>query len=134
MRPSPTHRAGTAAVVGFALAIVGCGSSATAPSKHHGVLWVSWTIAGQSPSEAGCAEIDDLVITVENTPTVGVEIAPVGCDLGASWERDDVQEGSDVLVVDALDSTGRAAFEGVAMVGVTDARPATPTTVNLQKL
>lgn len=135
MRPSRTHRASRTAVVGFALAICGCGSSATAPtSKYHGVLWLSWTIAGQSASEAACAEIDHLVITVESTPTVGVEIAPVGCSLGVSWERNDVPEGSDAVVVDALDSTGRAAFESVAMVGVTDARPPTPTTVDLQPL
>ena len=128
-----TNSARAAALVGFALAMLGCGASTT-PSPYHGVLWLSWTIAGQPPSETSCAGIDHLMITVESTPSSGVKIAPILCTTGASWERDDVPEGSDTIVIDAVDATDRAALERVSMVGVTDARPATPTVIDLQPL
>lgn len=75
----------------FSLLLMGCGSSPPAPFK--GVLWLSWTIQGQSVSDAVCADIDHIVITVESTPSVGVEIEPVACNHGVGWERDDVPEG-----------------------------------------
>jgi len=120
-------------VIAFALLLMGCGSSAPA-ATFHGVLWLSWTLDGQPASDATCAGIDHLVITVESTPTVGVKIAPVVCTDGASWERDDVPDGSDTVVIDAVDATDRAALERVSMVGVTKARPAAPTAIDLQPL
>lgn len=126
-------RTSRAIVIGFALLIVGCGSSPTA-TTFKGVLRLSWTLDGQPPADAACADIDHLVITIESTPSVGVKIAPVACTRGVDWERDDVPEGSDAVVIDAVDATGRAVFERVANVGVTEAKPATPTMVDLQPL
>jgi hypothetical protein len=120
-------------VIGFALLIVGCGSGPTA-ATFKGVLWLSWTLDGQPASDAACADVDHLVITVESTPSVGVAIAPVACTRGVNWERDDVPEGSDAVVIDAVDAMEHAVFEGVAKVGVSEARPAAPTAVDLQRL
>jgi len=120
-------------VLGVALLLVGCGSSPP-PAMYKGVLWLSWTIQGQPASEAACADIDHLVITVESTPTVGVKIEPVSCTKGVDWQRDDMPEGSDSIIIDAVDATGRAAFERVSMVGVTSVSPATPTMIDLQPL
>jgi hypothetical protein len=122
-----------AIVIGFALLLAGCGSGAPA-ALFHGALWLSWTLDGQPASDATCASIDHLVITVESTPTLGVKIEPVLCGKGASWERDDVPEGSDTVILDAVDATGRAVLERVSMVGVTKAIPASPTVVDLQPL
>ena len=126
-------RTDRAIVIAFALLIVGCGSGPAA-ATYKGVLWLSWTLDGQPPSDAACAEVDHLVITVESTPSVGVKIAPVACSRGVSWERDDVPEGSDAVVIDAVDAMDRAVFERVSKVGVTEVRPAAPTTLDLQRL
>jgi hypothetical protein len=116
----------------LALLLGGCTSSP--PATFKGVLWLSWTIQGQSVSAALCADIDHLVITVESTPSEGVEIEPVSCDHGSGWQRDDVPEGSDTVVIDAVDRNGRTGLETVSMIGVTESKPAAPTIVDLQPL
>ena len=123
----------TAIALGCAWLLAGCGS-ATMPPSLKGVVWLSWTVAGQPASDAACAGLDHLVITIESSPSDGVAIAPVPCTHGASWERDDVPEGTDTVLLDAVDAAGDAIFERVATVGVTEARPAAPTAVDLQPL
>jgi hypothetical protein len=120
-------------VCSVALLLLGCGASPP-PALFKGVLWVSWTIEGQPASDTTCAGIDHLVITVESTPTQAVKIAPVVCTKGNGWQRDDVPEGSDDVIVDAVDATERTLLESVSMIGVTETAPATPTTVDLQPL
>lgn len=122
-------------VVGLWLALLlsGCGMSAS-PASYHGAVWLSWTIAGQPVSPEVCASIDHLVITVESTPSVGVEIEPVSCSRGASWQRGDVPEGSDTIVLDAVGPTGRATFEATSSMGVTESAPAAPTVIDLHPL
>lgn len=115
------------------LALVGCGSSPSTPT-YKGVLWLSWTISGQAVSDSVCAGIDHLVITVESSPSVGVAIKPVACTDGGSWERDDVPEGTDTVVVDAVDGASQTIFERVSTIGVTGSRPALPALVDLQPL
>jgi hypothetical protein len=116
----------------FSLLLVGCGSNP--PATFKGVLWLSWTIQGQSVSDAVCANIDHIVITVESTPSVGVEIEPIACSHGVDWERDDVPEGSDTVLIDAVDPAGQTTFETSAKIGVTESRPSTPTVVDLDTL
>lgn len=118
---------------GVALVLVGCGASVP-PPMFKGVLSLAWTIRGQPASDAACAGIDHIVITVESTPSQGVKIAPVVCAKGIGWQRDDMPEGSDDVIVDAVDAEERPLLEGLAMIGVTEAAPPTPTTIALQPL
>jgi hypothetical protein len=132
--PSEISRARAFAVlVGLALLLAGCGNAPTGVT-YKGALWLSWTIQGQSASDAACAAIDHVVITVESSPSIGVAIEPVRCIDGLSWERDDVPPGSDTVLVDAVDPIGNTTFEGISMIGVTEARAAAPAVVDLQPL
>ena len=116
-----------------ALLLIGCGATPP-PAPFKGVLALSWTIEGQPASDTACAGIDHLVITVESTPSQVVKIEPIVCTKGGDWERNDVPEGSDTIIVDAVDSTKQTLLERVAFVGVTEAAPAAPTTIDLQPL
>ena len=120
-------------IVGFALLVAGCGS---APSmlSYKGVLRLAWTIQGQPASDAVCADIDHLVITIESSPSVGVAIEPVPCTRGSDWERDDVPAGVDTIVVDAVNRNRETTLESVSMVNVTQTRTGAPTVVDLQPL
>ena len=124
---------GAAIALGCAALLAGCGSS-TMPPSLKGVVWLSWTVAGQAASDSACAGVDHLVITIESSPSVGVAIEPVPCTHGGGWERDDVPEGSDTVLVDAVDAGGATILERIATVGVTESRPAAPTPVDLQPL
>ena len=116
----------------FSCFLPGCGNGPAATFK--GVLWLSWTIPGEPASDAVCADIDHIVITVESTPSVGVEIEPVSCNQGVGWERDDVPEGSDTVLIDAVGPSGQTMFETLSKVSVTESRPTAPTVVDLQPL
>jgi hypothetical protein len=119
--------------VAFALLVAGCGSAPSMPS-YKGVLRLAWTIEGQPVSDAACADIDHLVITVESSPSVGVAIEPVACAHGVDWERDDVPAGFDTIVVDAVNRNRETTLESVSMIGVTETRMGAPTVVDLQAL
>jgi hypothetical protein len=122
-----------ALVVAFAILLGGCAST-PATLGYQGVLRLSWTIDGQPVSDRACADVDHLVITVEASPSVGVAIAPVLCTRGTDWERDDVPEGFDTVVVDAVNRAGETTFESASMIGITGTRAAAPAMVDLRPL
>jgi hypothetical protein len=122
-----------ALVVAFAILLGGCGST-PATLGYKGVLRLSWTIDGQPVSDRACADVDHLVITVEGSPSVGVAIEPVLCTRGTDWERDDVPEGFDTVVVDAVNRAGETTLESASMIGVTRTRAAAPAVVDLRPL
>jgi hypothetical protein len=119
----------------IALVLVGaCCGNAPPAARDHGVVRLAWTLDGQPPSDASCAGIDRVLVTIESTPLAAVTVEPIPCAHGLDWERDDMPEGSDTVVIDALDADGRARFETLTNIGVTATRPATPTAVDLRPL
>jgi hypothetical protein len=121
----------TLAGVIVAFVVGACGNPDAPALPYKGILRLSWTLQGQTISDATCADIDHLVITVQSTPSLGVKIEPVRCVAGLDWERDDVPEGTDVVLVDAIDGSGRNTLEAVATLGVTQTRAGTPAPVDL---
>jgi hypothetical protein len=118
--------------LGLAAATAGCGGG---PSQSHpagvGILWLSWTVKGQPVSDATCKGIDHLVLTMD-TSAGALEIEPIPCLRGLGWEYDNLPEGLNVVILDALDVLGSVTLEGVSETQVADTKAATPTPVDLQ--
>jgi hypothetical protein len=131
------HVAAILAVLGLGVAAPGCGGSNGGSGgnggngSNQGVLWVSWTVNGQAVSDATCASIDHLTLTMQ-TEAGDLEIEPIPCLRGLGWEYDGLPEGFNVVILDAFNAQGQNTLEGVADVTVSGTKPAMPAPITLQ--
>ncbi|MDB4969845.1 MAG: hypothetical protein JWN44_5534 [Myxococcales bacterium] len=120
------------ALAALGLLAAGCGSGSSHPScPAQGIVWLSWTIQGQPPSASSCQAIDHLAVQL-HTACGSVQIDPIPCIVGISWEYRDLPEGTATVVLDAIDARGRVTLEAVDTTRLDVTRGAMPTTLDLR--
>jgi hypothetical protein len=116
--------------IGVAAVAAGCGGSRTqCPSN--GIIWLSWTVAGQTVSATVCQPIDHMSLEI-HASCGSVVIEPIPCIRGQGWEYDGVPEGNAVIALDALDARGIVLAEATATVNLTTVRPPMTTAMDLR--
>jgi hypothetical protein len=111
------------------LAAASCGGHGDSPPDGHvsygeGRIFIKWQIAGAAPSDAECAGVDHLIVSLDNTITA-VQISPVPCTL-TQFRYDGLPEGSTLLRIDAVDGNGCRVSGGEARTYVSQYIPGAP--------
>lgn len=117
-----------------------CGPSKPSPiagcsASQNGVLWITWTFAGQPADSTACSGVSSLLILGTPTATAGCgfKIERVDCSRGTTpFEYDFLPEGDTNLELDALASDGSELKRGTAFVRITPSKPATAIPVDLR--
>jgi hypothetical protein len=127
---SGLHRS---ALVALGLVAAGCGNGGGGHGScvTDGIVWLSWTVAGQLPSETSCSSIDHLAVEL-HTSCGAVVIDPIPCIRGLGWEYDGLPEGGATVVLDAFDARGRPTLEAIGQTTIVNPRAAMTTPLDLR--
>jgi hypothetical protein len=111
----------------------GCGgTSPTGGCNAQGILWLSWTVRGKAVSDNSCSGIDHLILEMRTSTCGTIEIEPIPCLRGLGWEYDNLPEGDNTVVIEAVDIHSHVLLQGSSDVVVTSLKPASTTQVALQ--
>jgi len=122
------------------LFLTACGSGKPDPiagcnASQNGILWISWTLGGQTADSNACSGVSSLSIIGMPTGEAGCGfmISMVKCDRGTTpFEYDYLPEGDTNIEIDALASDGSELKRGTAFVHITPTKPAQAIPVDLR--